>query len=341
MLKLSVSNIKAVASLAKTTIVKHSPEILMGIGAVTFVGTIVAAAKETVEEQEILVEHQVNMDDLTYEYEEENTMDDKAYKKARFEVYKSTSLRTAKNYAPAVVLGATSLTCFFGAYGIMKRRYATLVVAYTALEESFRKYRERVIADRGEDADIYYLTGSKPKEITKKDEEGNKVKEKQLLLPDGSPASPYAFKFSKYREDGTRNKQWVNDVMLNRSYIIGQVQWLEHQLSERCVLDDDYNVVYRGSVFLNELRNLLGESATETGSVAGWLYSNGEKNCNGYIDLHMIEACEEDPETGEVIPCVFFRPNCDGLIYDLVGKKEKVPFPWHSTDDAWGEDITI
>ena len=336
MLKFSVANIKAVANVAKTTIVKHSPEILMAVGAVSFIGTVVAASKATVDSQEILDDHRDQLRDI--EIFDNDNPGEISVKKERLGVYKDTSIALAKEYAPATALGVVSLTCFFGAFGIMRKRYMTLAVAYTALEESFRKYRERVIADRGEEADLYYLTGTKTKEITTKDEDGKKVKKKQLILPDGTVASPYAFKFGKYREDGTINKQWINDITLLRSYAMGQSDYLTHVLEERCVLDNQYNVVIRGSVVLNELRDLYGEKSNETGAVAGWRYSNGEPGCNGYIDPRIVEAVEEDPETGDMIPCLFINPNVDGLIFDLIGKKEKTPFPWHDNSSPWGED---
>ena len=338
MLKLSVSNLKALANVAKVTIVKHGPEILMAVGAVSFVGTVVTASKATINSQEILEEHRDNLRDIEI-FDNDNPGEINP-KKERLIVYKDTSLALAKEYAPATALGAVSLTCFFSAFGIMRARYTTLAVAYTALEKSFREYRQRVIADKGEEADLYYLTGTKPKEITTKDEDGKKVKKKQLVLPDGTIASPYAFKFGKYREDGTLNVQWINDPVLLRGYALGQAGYLNCQLSERCVLTDDMKVKIRGAVLLNEIRDLFGEGPTETGAVAGNRYSNGEPGCNGYIDLHIIEAIEEDPETGDMIPCLFINPNCDGLIFDLLGKKEKVPFPWHD-DNVWGEDDII
>ena len=335
---MNLAGIKAFARVAKQTIVKHSPEILMAVGGVTFVATVVVAAKETIDEQEILAEHELALDTVE-EFNELGQLDKKAYKKSRLKVYKYTVVETTKNYAPAVILGATSLACFFGAFGIMRKRYATLVMAYSALEESFRKYRERVIADKGRDADIYYLTGSKPKEITQKNEDGTKEKKKLLVLPDGTVASPYAFKFSKYNEDGSLNNQWSNEQSINMSYVLGQQDWLNMQLYTRCVFDSKHRVKIRGSVMLNEVRELLGEISTPAGSVAGWRFSNGEPGCNGFIDLQIVDAIEPDPITGEEIPCLFIDPNCDGMIYDLLGKEEKKPFEPHF--NPWGEDTRI
>lgn len=336
---MNLANIKAFARVAKQTIVKYSPEILMGIGGVTFVATVVMASKETIKEEEILVDHEIELEDVDVCYEA-GELDKKAWKKSRFNVYKNTSLVTAKNYAPAAILGVTSLACFFGAFGIMKKRYATLVLAYSALEESFRKYRERVIEARGVDEDIYYLTGSKPKEITVKNDDGTKEKKKSLMLPDGTVASPYAFVFRKYNEDGSRNNQWSNDMTSCTSYILGQQDWLNNQLYCRCVFDNKHRVKIRGNVMLNEVRELLGEVSIPTGAIVGWRYSNGEPGCNGFIDFRITEAYESDPdEPSKQIPCVFINPNCDGMIWDVVGSVEKKPF--EPEYNEYGEDVRI
>ena len=148
---MKLHNIKAFAKIAKQTIIKHSPEILMGVGAASFIATIVVASKETVKEEDILIDHYEELEAIECSHDM-GDLDDKAYKKSRRNVYRDTAIKTTKNYIPSVVLGTTSLTCFFGAFGIMRKRYTTLMVAYTALEESFRAYRQRVIEDKGKDA---------------------------------------------------------------------------------------------------------------------------------------------------------------------------------------------
>ena len=340
---MKLSNIKAFARIAKQTLIKHSPEILMGIGGITFVATVIVAAKETIDEQDILDAHEEEMIYIDAQYELDN-LDDKAYKKSKFNVYKDTTVNTTVNYIPSVILGTTSLACFFGAFGIMRKRYATLAVAYMTLEESFRKYRQRVIDSRGVDEDIYYLTGTRPKEIAAKDDDGNKTKKKQLLSLNGPMASPYAFKFGKYKENGERNNQWSEDQMSNMAYLLGQQDYLTSMLYQRCMFDDKHRVVIRGSVMLNETRDLCGEDPTPTGAVVGNLYSNGEPGCNGFIDFRLIESTEvdpDDPEGKRMIPCVWVNPNVDGMIYDLLGKKEEKPFiPTYGAGE-WGEDYNL
>lgn len=331
MIKFNLRNLKSVARVAKTSIVKHSPEILMGVGTVSFIATIVMVSKETIKEQEILEVHQEALDDIEVLHASEEIdvseleddivlLNDKEYKKARRDVYIHTSLSTVKNYTPAVALGTVSLACFFGAFGIMKKRYTVLAAAYTALEESFRAYRQRVIEDKGEDADLYYMTGQKVKEVTVKDENGQKTKQKQLTLPDGTILSPYAFKFGKFKETGELNHQWTGNSVLDRAYLLGQQDYLNDQLYMRCILDDDHKVLKRGWVFLNEIRDLAGEDPTATGAVVGNLFGNGEPGRDGYIDFRLVEATDENGS------CFYINPNVDGLIYDIVEKFEKKPF---------------
>ncbi len=326
MIKLSMSNLKSIARVTKVGIVKHAPEILMGVGAVSFVGTVVVASRATIKAQDILYDHHEKLDDIKQaEAMEVYTAEDA--KTDKIKVYTQTTLAMAKDYAPAAGLGVLSLTCFFSAFGIIKKRYTTLAIAYNALSESFALYRKRVIEDKGEEADLYYLTGQKVKEVTVKDEEGKKKKVKVLELPDGTKlASAYAFKFGKYNEDGSINPIWCNDPNYLRMYALGQQDWLNDRLYADCIFNDDHKVIKRGSVFLNDLRDVFGKKHTTTGAVTGWRYSNGEEGCNGYIDLRMIEATEIDPADGKEIPCLIIDPNVDGLIYDLVEQFEEIPF---------------
>ena len=297
----------------------HSPELLLAGGIVAFGATIYMAAKAGSQTEDILEDHAEAL--------EEVKKDENVTKKEVVSVYGHTGLELAKLYAPTAGCAALSLTCFCASYGILKKRYVALGAAYTALNESFVLYRQRVIDDKGREQDIYYLTGKKPEKITVEHEDGTTEKVKAYAeLPDGSIASPYAFKFGKYREDGERNLQWQNNMLLIRQYATGHQDYFNDQLYCRSVFDNNHKVIKRGAVFLNEIREALGETSSTSGSVVGNRFGNGEPGCNGYIDFRMIEAYEKDPDTGKDIPCIWIDPNVDGLIYDLVEKFEDVPF---------------
>ena len=309
----------------------HAPELLLAGGTISFVATVVTASQATLKATDILEEHQGKKRDIktaqATKTEEEYSEQD--IKRDTIVLYSQTGMALAKRYALPLGCAALSLTCFFASYGIMKKRYVALGAAYTALNESFQLYRQRVIEDKGEEADLYYLTGVKASQITEKDPEtGEKVKKTVIKDLEGNEilASPYMFKFSKYKENGERNNAWVNDDNLNRAYILGHMGYLNDLMITRNVTNRNGEVIKRGWVFLNELRDLLGEDANTPGSVVGWRFSNGEPGCNGYIDLNLVEGREADPVTGDPMTVYNINPNVDGLIWDLVGQFEEHPF---------------
>ena len=322
-----INNLKSTAIMAKAVLKNHAPEILMVTGCVGFVGTVVSASKATLKAQEVLGEHHDMKSDIEIcrATQTEEDYSDSDYKKDIITAYSKTTFGMVKTYAPTVALGTLTVACFLTAYGILKKRNLALIAAYNALNESFNLYRSRVIEDKGAEADAYYMTGKKTDTITVTDEAGNKEK-KKIIKGDVNLASPYSFKFSKYKENGERNWQWNEEANLNRMYLDGQQDYLTDLLYTRCQFNRNHEVIRRGSVLLNEVRDLLGEDFTETGSVVGWRFSNGEPGCNGYIQFNIVEGTEEDKDTGKMIPCYYINPNVDGLIYDLIGQKEEVPF---------------
>lgn len=322
-----ISSLKNTAFVAKAAIKSHAPEILVGTGCISFVATVVTASKATIKAQDILENHHEALNDIKIcaAQTEEEEYSESDQKKDVIVAYSKTSLEMVKTYAPAIALGALSIGCFLASYGILKKRNLALIAAYNGLNEAFNLYRSRVIEDKGAEADAYYLTGVKPETITVTDEAGNKEK-KKVLKGDVKMANPYSFKFSKYRENGELNYQWQSEANLNRMYLNGQQDYLNDVLYCRSKKNNAGEIEVRGVVLLNEMRDLCGEDITDTGSVVGWRFSNGEPGCNGYIDFHMVEGTEEDPETGKMINCFYLNPNVDGLVYDLIGKKEEVPF---------------
>ena len=56
-------------------------------------------------------------------------------------------------YIPTVLVGVSTLTCIFGANMLNKRQQASLISAYTLLDNSYKEYREKVNEIYGENAD--------------------------------------------------------------------------------------------------------------------------------------------------------------------------------------------
>ena len=315
----------AVVAMGKATAAwtkNHKAELLLTGSLISLAGAVGFAIKGGVNTPYLLEDHKDRIRDVKILYAHSENPD----KYGVLKEYLRTIGYFGIEFAPAIGFVGACATCTCSMYGTLKKEALTAWAAYTAICSDFRLYRDRVIEDKGEAQDLYYLTGEKPKKITVKNEDGIKEAKELYSLPDGSIASPYAFKFGKYKENGDRNNQWEKDSHYNMMYLLGQQDYLNEQLYTRCVFNDDNEVIQRGSVFLNEIRDLCGEDPIPIGQYVGNLFSNGEPGCNGFINFNIFESTEEDPETGEMIPCCWIDPNIDGMISDLIGKFEKRPF---------------
>lgn len=163
-------------------IVKHSPEILFGVGCVAFVGTIVLAVKATPKIEKVLEEHNKDLDiaraaaadpEIDNYWEKDLKHDIRVY-------YRDTFFRVVKIAAPVVACGMVSLGCFGGAQFIVMRRLGAVAAEYTLLQNTFNDYRSRVAKDVGHDKELKYFYGNEEEtvKVPVLDEEGN-VEEKE------------------------------------------------------------------------------------------------------------------------------------------------------------------
>ena len=112
---------------------RNAPTILTCVGAVGVVGTAVMTAKGTTKASMLLAEAKV-------EKEEELT---------NLEII-GVALPA---YIPAIMFGAATISCIFGANVLNKQHQASLVSAYTLLDQSYKKYKVKVAELYGEEAD--------------------------------------------------------------------------------------------------------------------------------------------------------------------------------------------
>ena len=114
----------------QTSLTKHSPEILTGIGIAGMIVTTVISVKATPKAIKLL-----------------------DAKKNELETEKLTKVETVKTtwkcYVPAVITGAVSISCLVGASSVHLRRNAALTAAYTLSETALREYRGKVVETIG------------------------------------------------------------------------------------------------------------------------------------------------------------------------------------------------
>lgn len=114
----------------KLSMVKHSPEILTGIGIAGMVTTTVLAVKATPKAIRLIEDA---------EYEKGDAL--KPVEKVKV---------CWKCYIPAVVTGTVSTACLIGASSVHVKRNAALATAYKLSETALTEYREKVVETIGE-----------------------------------------------------------------------------------------------------------------------------------------------------------------------------------------------
>ena len=124
-------NLTKICRTVKASTIKHSPEILTGVGIAGMVTTTVMAVRATPKAIRLLEDekHRQNTDKLE-----------------PIDAVKATW----KCYIPAAVTGTVSVACLIGASSVNARRNAALTAEYTLSESTLRDYQKKVVETIGE-----------------------------------------------------------------------------------------------------------------------------------------------------------------------------------------------
>ena len=165
---------------------KKSPEILVAAGVVGVVVSAVMACKATPKALKVAEKTGDDMDRIQNAEESGVTLAGELYtqedaRNDRIQVYSHTGFQYVKLYAPAVLLGAASITCILTSHKILRKRNMALAAAYATLDKHFKDYRGRVLERFGEqvEKELRYNIKAKEIETTVVDEKG---KEKILEM---------------------------------------------------------------------------------------------------------------------------------------------------------------
>lgn len=294
---------------------KHAPEILMGVGVVSTVAGTVFACKATLKVDDILDEHKDTMIRIKNTYEKSKNGDlkrgeepytAKDKQRATVKLYAGTTVKMARNYGPAIALTATGIGCMLGACGMYRSLYLGAAAAYTALDDQFNKYRERVRLDRGEVKDQEYMYGLKAQEfVTVGTEEDSEkvVTETVLTVPDEKSFDDYVKEngFSPYaRIFDSCNPNFTNDPVANRYFLNSVQEYANRKLNTF------------GYVFLDDVLKDAGFPVTKASKQVGWLKGKGD----GEVKFNIIQPYNSRFVNGYEPTCVVDF-NVDGIIlYD-------------------------
>jgi hypothetical protein len=297
----SLKNVKSVGrALAVTQ--KYSPQILTAVGIAGVVTAAVLGAKATLKLEDVVDKTKEGLDDI-------------ADKKARFEeqgvedvyssfderrdtvkVYLTTAKDLTKLYAIPVSLGIVSISCIVGGQGIQYKRTVASVAAYKTLEETFDRYRQRVVADLGIDKDEEYRRGYTSSEEV--DADGNK----STVITGAVDLRDNVYVFDK------SNPNWKSTSPdYNLMFVKAQETFATQLLN------------VRGHVFLNDIFDSLGMPRTREGAVLGWVL---DRENNNFIDFGIKDLQSKtarlfgtDEELGD---CLLLEFNVDGIVWDKI-----------------------
>lgn len=188
--------------------------------------------------------------------------------KALTPLYLEAAKRGAIHYGPSLFMGAGAIGLIITSHRSLKARNKALVGLAALLQESFSKYRSRVVDEYGKEVDERFYYGAEVRKVNTvtvgKDGKKRKgKKEDKNHIPEEPSPMMYQRTFDEF------NVNWRNGDELNLWWLtVGQ----EHFNTE---------LQNKGWVPLNSVYEYLGFPRTSYGQVVGWSLEKGD----GYVDF--------------------------------------------------------
>lgn len=285
---------------------KHSPEILIVAGVIGTVASTVLACKATTKLSTIIDESKSDIEAIHKCSEDEKMADQYSQEDAKKDlaiVYAQTGLKVAKLYAPAIALGALSITSIVASNQILRKRNVALAAAYATVDKTFKEYRSRVVDRFGEqvDKELRYNIKAKKFEEMVTDPETGKEKKVKSTVEVADPSNNLFVMFF----DETTSKAYEENDDYNRMTLRATQQLANDKLHTD------------GYLFLNDVYDALGIQRTKMGQIVGWVDKPDEEGRDGYVDFRVLETNRET-EDGGYKKAWLLDFNVDGNILDLI-----------------------
>lgn len=199
-------NVSKVYNDLKKATIKHSPEILTGIGIAGMVSTTVLAVKATPKallliENEKKEQNRILREEALAQHKEAIPIIDR--------LKPIDTIKVAwKPYIPAVITGTLSMACLIGASSVNIRRNAALATAYSLSETALRDYREKVVETIGEKKEQVIR-----EHVAQKKVDENPMKSATVMVTGGGQVlflEPVSMRY--FRSDVQTVRKVVNDL---------------------------------------------------------------------------------------------------------------------------------
>ena len=305
-------------NIAKGTIryvYNNKERFLLGAGIAAGVGTTVTACCATLKTKDIIEEHVSKSAEIKEccefdpEYAESN-----AHKLDICKTYALTGAKIAKMYAPAIVLGATSVCCLVSQHTMMENKVtkleetvAGLGAAYIAIDTAFKNYRKRVIDKYGEEEDRKFRLGIK-EEVTEEKLPNGKTKKVTTQYVEDQDISDYAkfFTFDNEQFQWQDAQHHIPDWDANIRFLNCQQAYANQKLE------------LQGYLFLNDVYDMLGLPKTKAGQVVGWIFDPENKEIDSHVSFGVFNPINHRTINGYEEECIILDFNVDGPIIDNI-----------------------
>lgn len=283
---------------------KHGPEVLMVSGIAGLIGGAVVACTVTYKKLPPMMDKLKEDSAPVKEHLAEKPEDEQA-RKDLGAMYIRTGVQVAAAYLPAIGLGVLGVSGILAGNSMLRKQAAALAAAYTAIDKSFKSYRERLAARFGEDAEreIRYGLENKTVEETVVDDKGKEKKVKKTVPVAGQDTySPYARFF-----DESCGDCYSSDPQLNLMFLKAQQQFCNDKLRAD------------GYLLLNDVYKMLGMPVLSVaGSMVGWIYDKKNPNGDNYVDFGLTQVHREAVRdfVNGIEPVILLDFNVDGPILD-------------------------
>lgn len=152
------------------------------------------------------------------------------------------------SYIPAIISGAATIACIFGANELNKRQQAALASAYALLDNSYKEYKAKLKELYGDEAHNNIVNSIMVEKADDISVRGSYLGTNCDLSVEENDGEPRLF----YDEHSARYFEATIEQVLNAEYHLNR------------------NYILRGYSYLNEFYEFLGIEETDYGSVLGW-----------------------------------------------------------------------
>ena len=310
------------ADVMKTNAQAHSPEILIGVGIVGMVTSTVLACRATLKAKDVVEQRKASLAELREVKEAPENADgalysDEDYKKETRAINLQTGMKVVGLYLPAVTVGILGASCFIKSNDIHRKHEASLTAAYMSVDQLFKKYRERVKEELGEDADDRFRYGTKTieveKDIVEKDGTITKKKDEMTILDDIDDPRDCSILFDR------KSKHWDNDPYYQQAVVKDAMANLNIRIKRRADLNHGVGYLRLTEVY-DELLIPRPQIVDKEFRDMGWVIDYNDPHLSGTeIDLNP-KVVFLPPKNEEVCPrrAILLRPNVQGNIFDLM-----------------------